>query len=757
MNSTSVQDLRDKFFELIQSDGGVVDMIQSMSAEGVWFWETSDTSNIWINNTFWKTLEFPCDESPDWRDYIHIDDVKEAFGMLSLGGKKPDQWSYFTTLRFIGHKGNTFHLRFRVMEVKKGEHSSVIATIADITDLLHRREVQEKSNEVSRIGFWEIDLVNETNPIWSKITREIHEVPDDFEPTIEGGINFYKEGEHREHIAKVFHTAVDKGVPFDEEFIIITHTGKEKWVRAIGIPEFIGDRCVRIHGTFQDIQARKSQTEELQNQKNFLDDIIENLQEGFILIDSNARITRVNEAFQEITGFSEEELFAQEYPYDFVEEGRDVDIKGFSKELFQRNDKPTFETKFRKKDGTILPIRVSPSVLLNANGELTGLYSTVKDITQEISDKQRIKDSLSKLQSISSATTQVSIIGTDSDGKITSFNTGAVNLLGYEAADMIGERIVKIHLNSEISKTEETDPEYTPFKELTVLDSEGKHKTKEWMYVRKDGSVFPVQLSITPLIDDSGDQIGYLFMGSDISKIKRVKQEIQALLGVTKDQNERLLNFAHIVSHNLRSHSSNFRMILDLMTMDSPQLMQDELFEKLMEASDNLKETIAHLNEVVIMNTSTEENLKNLSVVESLERALKNVEGYAKENEVEIQTEVPKGLSVYGIAAYLDSVILNLISNAIKYSSPSRKSNIWVKAKKVDYGVEISVSDNGVGIDLVRHGSKIFGMYKTFHGNKDARGVGLFITKNQVEAMGGKISVQSEPNIGSNFKVILNG
>ncbi|GAB5558231.1 MAG: PAS domain-containing protein [Schleiferiaceae bacterium] len=757
MNSTSVQDLRDKFFELIQSDGGVVDMIQSMSAEGVWFWETSDPSKIWINDTFWKTLEYPCDEIGDWKDVIHLDDLTKASSMLSLVGKPENQWSYFTTLRFIGHKGNTFHLRFRVMEVKKGDYSTVLATLADVTELLHAQEVQRKSNEVSKIGFWEVDLVYGTDPLWSKITNEIHEVPPGYTPKLDTAINFYKEGEHRDKITELFNRAVEKGVPFDEEFIIVTHKGNEKWVRSIGTPEFLDGKCVRVYGTFQDIQEKKEQTEELQNQKNFLDDIIENLQEGFILVDSNAKITRVNEAFQEITGYSEEELFAQEYPYDFVVEGRDVDLKSFSAELFQRKDKPTFETKFKKKDGTIVPIRVSPSVLLNPSGELIGLYSTLKDISQEIADKQKIKDSLSKLQSISSATTQVSIIGTDSDGKITSFNTGAVNLLGYEASDMIGERIVSIHLNSEISTTEGIDPDYTPFKELTVLDSEGKHATKEWKYVRKDGSVFPVQLSITPLIDDAGDQIGFLFMGSDISNIKRVKQEIQALLGVTKDQNERLLNFAHIVSHNLRSHSSNFRMILDLMTMDSPQLMQDELFEKLMEASDNLKETIAHLNEVVIMNTSTEENLKNLSVFESLERALKNVEGYAKENEVEIHTEVPKDLAVYGIAAYLDSVILNLISNAIKYSSPSRKSNIWVKAKKVDYGVEISVSDNGVGIDLVRHGSKIFGMYKTFHGNKDARGVGLFITKNQVEAMGGKISVKSEPNIGSTFKVLLNG
>jgi signal transduction histidine kinase len=65
----------------------------------------------------------------------------------------------------------------------------------------------------------------------------------------------------------------------------------------------------------------------------------------------------------------------------------------------------------------------------------------------------------------------------------------------------------------------------------------------------------------------------------------------------------------------------------------------------------------------------------------------------------------------------------------------------------------LQVSDNGLGIDLTKHGEQIFGMYKTFHGNANARGIGLFMTKNQVESLGGKISVESEPNKGTAFKI----
>ena len=69
--------------------------------------------------------------------------------------------------------------------------------------------------------------------------------------------------------------------------------------------------------------------------------------------------------------------------------------------------------------------------------------------------------------------------------------------------------------------------------------------------------------------------------------------------------------------------------------------------------------------------------------------------------------------------------------------------------------IHVSITDNGLGIDLKRHGGKLFGMYKTFHGNEDARGIGLFITKNQIEAMGGSIEVESKPQLGTTFTIIL--
>jgi signal transduction histidine kinase len=105
------------------------------------------------------------------------------------------------------------------------------------------------------------------------------------------------------------------------------------------------------------------------------------------------------------------------------------------------------------------------------------------------------------------------------------------------------------------------------------------------------------------------------------------------------------------------------------------------------------------------------------------------------------------------VPAYLQSIALNFITNAIKYRHPDRPAIVSIDAKKMDKWIILSVADNGIGIDLEQHGHKLFGMYKTFHGNSDARGIGLFITKNQIEAMGGKVEVESTAGFGTKFNI----
>jgi signal transduction histidine kinase len=106
---------------------------------------------------------------------------------------------------------------------------------------------------------------------------------------------------------------------------------------------------------------------------------------------------------------------------------------------------------------------------------------------------------------------------------------------------------------------------------------------------------------------------------------------------------------------------------------------------------------------------------------------------------------------VHSVKAFIQSIFYNLLSNAYKYRSPERALSISVNARKLNDTVEITVSDNGLGIDLTKHRDSVFKLFKRFHLNADGRGLGLYLVKEQVEALGGTIDIQSQPDVGTTF------
>jgi len=106
---------------------------------------------------------------------------------------------------------------------------------------------------------------------------------------------------------------------------------------------------------------------------------------------------------------------------------------------------------------------------------------------------------------------------------------------------------------------------------------------------------------------------------------------------------------------------------------------------------------------------------------------------------------------------YLESIFLNLLTNAIKYRSPDRVPQIMFKSYTDKEGIiSVSCEDNGMGINMEKFGSKLFGLNKTFHNHPDSKGTGLFITKNQIETMGGTIYAESKVNEGTKFIINFN-
>ena len=242
----------------------------------------------------------------------------------------------------------------------------------------------------------------------------------------------------------------------------------------------------------------------------------------------------------------------------------------------------------------------------------------------------------------------------------------------------------------------------------------------------------------------------------DIDHTKQIQYKNEKLMEATQDQNNRLMNFAHIVSHNLRSHSNNFGMLVSMLNADLTEERREKIHEMLLSAASKLKDTISHLDEIVDINLTLSDNFTNLPLTKYVNATAESMNATIEDKNFNILLDFDREYFVFGVPAYVESLTLNFITNAIKYSDPEKEEQyVRISAERRQDEVLLSFSDNGRGIDLKRHGEKLFGMYKTFHRVEDSRGIGLFITKNQVEAMGGKITVESEVGVGTTFTVHL--
>ncbi len=287
---------------------------------------------------------------------------------------------------------------------------------------------------------------------------------------------------------------------------------------------------------------------------------------------------------------------------------------------------------------------------------------------------------------------------------------------------------------------------------LNYTLANSKQAVSEYRFFHKNGNIVWLR-DIVTVIEENDEPISLRGIMIDITEQKQAEKSLSDSFEILTEQNKRLLNFSYIVSHNLRSHASNMQGITHLIDSSEDPAERQELYGLLKNVVDNLNETLINLNHVINIQNEFQVNIEPISVREVIEKNIKILSKQILDKQIQIINEVDPELFIEHHPAYLESIILNLCSNAVRYSDSHKKPFIQFKGNEQSGYYVLEVSDNGLGIDLNRNGDRIFGMYQTFHGNPDAKGYGLFITKNQIEALQGKIELESEIGQGTTFKV----
>lgn len=423
----------------------------------------------------------------------------------------------------------------------------------------------------------------------------------------------------------------------------------------------------------------------------------------------------------------------------------------FQSLIFSRKNLSRWELEFR----VVLPekglrwLKVSSKPELFPDGSIA-FYGRISDITELKDQELKLRISEERFQFALDAST-AGIWDWDMRTNKVFYSSLSMKILDLESTDIFDnperwdEIVHEDDLEKYYSDIQEHFDNKIPFYENyhRVLTSSGKYK---WILDR--GKVIER--------DPDGKPLRVIGTHTDISAQKEKELELIKTMELYSQQNSRLLNFSHIVSHNLNTQAGNIKSILDLMDYDTNLVGNSEMLSHLRTVSDDLNDTIANLTQLVAIQSDLNIDVKPLQLNRYVKKIIGIISTCNDASKVTIINSVSDDAVIHFNPAYLESVLLNFTTNAVKYSHPERHPIIEFSFSIENGSKVLSIADNGLGIDLDRHGEMLFGLYKTFHKHQDAQGIGLYITKNQIEAMKGKVTVNSKVGEGTVIKIIFN-
>lgn len=490
-------------------------------------------------------------------------------------------------------------------------------------------------------------------------------------------------------------------------------------------------------------EAKKQRWEDAQRFKG----LIEHSFDPVITYNDSGEITYASPAIERVLGYKVEEFIGTNvvqhiHPEDIVErEGK------FNKFIQSSNSYAAIdEERLLHKDGHYIWVRaiISDGRLIPG---IEGFMTNFRDITETIKSKNALEKTLKDLTDYKIALDESSIVGiTNLSGKIIYANDELLSISKFSLDELLGSDYRLFNSNEH--------PTIFYLKIWKTISS-GRIWKGEIKMKAKDDSFFWMNMTVVPFLNNKNEPYQYIVVMRDITLRKLRTLELHNTIDLLSSQNKRLLNFSYIVSHNLRSHTSNMQNLINYIDETDDEEEKMEMIDHLRNVTNALDETMYNLNEVVSIQSGSQMKIETIHLKSFVNQFLIVLESQIAKTKAHIEIEINENISVNYNKGYLESIIHNLLLNSIKYKHPDRSPFIKISARNESIYTILSFTDNGLGIDTKKHKDKLFGMYKTFHNNNDSRGLGLFMSKNQIEAMGGKIEVFSEVGQGTTFEIYI--
>lgn len=327
------------------------------------------------------------------------------------------------------------------------------------------------------------------------------------------------------------------------------------------------------------------------------------------------------------------------------------------------------------------------------------------------------------------------------DGFFKKVNPAVSQLLGYTFEELYSQPINTFIHEEDRGITTQVRAELIKAKPLHHFENR---------YVTKSGEV--VWLSWTSLPVEA-DKLVFA-VAKNITHKKQLEAERNSLLANLTTANRDLKQLTFTASHDLRSPVNNLISLFNL--IDNTKIDDQETLELIRvvrHAANQLKETLNKYVDVLSDKHATHDNLEDVFFQQSLDYVQESINSLIQISKAKIQTDFSALESVTFNKAYMDSILLNLITNSIKYARPDDLPMISITSKQDSNGKHLIFSDNGRGFDMDKMHHRLFGLHQTFHDYTDSKGIGLYLVYNHVSSLGGKIKVESVIDKGSTFTI----
>jgi len=327
------------------------------------------------------------------------------------------------------------------------------------------------------------------------------------------------------------------------------------------------------------------------------------------------------------------------------------------------------------------------------------------------------------------------------DGYFKKINPAVSRLLGYTTEELLSRPINEFVFGDDKNVTSNVRNDI--HKGVPLLNFENR-------YLTKNGEIVWLSWTSMPEVN----QKVVFAIAKNITHKKLQEEERNILMTKLTQINEELKQFTRMTSHDIRSPVNNLLSIFGLLNITKiadPETQ--ELVSLLKTTSERLNDTVTNFVDVLIKSDQFNVSVENLYLTPILQKVTSSISSLINNSGTTINYDFSVYDTVYFNKAYMESIFLNMITNAIKYANPEKLPLISIRTEVTDHIHQLIISDNGSGFDMEKVKDKIFGLYQVFHENKESKGIGLHLVHTHISAMGGKISVDSKVNEGTTFTI----